>query len=96
MPSRVQLFEHVSSDPNGRAAVWIDGSVRSPYTVRPQLFGKFCEHLRTNIYHGMEAQILLNPTFGRWSFVASGSGVSRPDGGVALEADKARIKVEDL
>jgi alpha-N-arabinofuranosidase len=34
---------------------------------------------------------LLNPTFGKWSFTATRSGSSRPDGGVAFEADQARV-----
>ncbi|MFH1571772.1 MAG: hypothetical protein ABIL09_27530, partial [Gemmatimonadota bacterium] len=53
------------------------------------LFGKFCEHLGANIYQGMEAQILLTPTFGRWRFSA---GDNHPDGGVREESDRARIE----
>ena len=50
---------------NDRATVAVDLSVRSPHTVNPLLFGKFCEHLGYNIYQGMHAQILYNPTFGK-------------------------------
>jgi alpha-N-arabinofuranosidase len=89
MRTNTDLFEHLPA--SGSATVWIDGSVRSPYRVSPKLFGKFCEHLGSNIYHGMEAQILFNPTFGKWSFTASGPSISRPDGGIAFESDKARI-----
>jgi alpha-N-arabinofuranosidase len=94
MPSQADLFEHTPIDENERATIWIDTSVRSPYTVSPHLLGKFCEHLGFNIYHGMEAQNLFNPTFGKWSFTASGPDVSRPDGGVACEPDRARIALQ--
>jgi alpha-N-arabinofuranosidase len=85
-----ELFEHVPAEGQG-ATVWIDPAVRSTYQISPMLLGKFCEHLGTNINHGMEAQILFNPTFGHWPFVASGPGISRPDGGVALEARVSEI-----
>jgi alpha-N-arabinofuranosidase len=52
------------------------------------LLGKFCEHLHTNILHGMEAQILLNPTFGVWPFSA---GDRAPDGGIVVEHEPDRI-----
>jgi alpha-N-arabinofuranosidase len=91
MEHRVQLFEHQATPPGERATVRIEGAVRSPYVVSPKLYGKFCEHLGHNIYGGMDAQILFNPTFGRWSFTASARGVSRPDGGVAYESDPAQI-----
>jgi len=86
-----ELFEHIPAAEGQGATVWIDPAARSAYRVSPMLLGKFCEHLGSNIYHGMEAQILFNPTFGQWSFTASGPGISRPDGGVAFEADKTRI-----
>jgi len=85
-----ELFEHVPAEGQG-ATVWIDPAVRSTYQISPMLLGKFCEHLGTNINHGMEAQILFNSTFGHWPFVASGPGISRPDGGVALEARVSEI-----
>jgi len=94
MTARVTLFEHHPISHATDTTIWIDDSVRATYTVSPYLFGKFCEHLGSNIYNGMEAQILFNPTFGQWSFTASGSGVSRPDGGVAFEPDKAKIAYE--
>jgi alpha-N-arabinofuranosidase len=92
MTTHIRLFEHSPASGTGRATIWIDGSVRSTHKVSPRLFGKFCEHLGSNIYNGMEAQILLNPIFGRWSFTASGDPISRPDGGVVSESDSARIE----
>ena len=53
--------------------------------------GKFCEHLGSNIYHGMEAQILVNPTFAKWVFSAGDDGV---DGGLKPEYDRERMARE--
>ena len=91
MPERVELFEHRAAVETGQARVEIDAGVRSSYRVSPRLLGKFCEHLGANIYHGMEAQVLFNPTFGRWSFTAPRSAASAPDGGVVAEANRAAI-----
>ena len=66
----------------------VDASIRSPYPVNPRLYGKFCEHLGANIYHGMEAQILFNCTFGKWQFSA---GDGHPDGGICEESDRGWI-----
>ncbi len=52
-----------------------------------RLNGKFCEHLGSNIYRGMHAQVLQSPTFGDWPF-ADGM---RPDGGIKRTADEERI-----
>ncbi|MCJ7549347.1 MAG: alpha-N-arabinofuranosidase, partial [Anaerolineae bacterium] len=41
-----------------------------------------------NIYHGMDAQILLNCTFSRWRFSA---GDNHPDGGVQEQSDRDKI-----
>ena len=57
------VFEPVSD--SGRARLSIAPSVRCPHPVSRLLYGKFCEHLGYNIYGGMEAQILHNPTFGQ-------------------------------
>lgn len=66
----------------------IDASRRSSHPVNPFLFGKFCEHLGSNIYNGMEAQILRNPTFGKWAF---GCGGDHINGGAKFEHDFERI-----
>jgi alpha-N-arabinofuranosidase len=94
MTTDSDLFEHIPIGQDERATIHIDGAVRSTYKVSPKLFGKFCEHLGFNIYGGMEAQVLFNPTFGKWSFTTRGSGVSRPDGGVAFESDLAKIAIQ--
>ena len=72
----------------GRATIRIDAGRAAPFAVPRRLFGKFCEHLGANIYHGMEAQILLNATFSRWRFSA---GDNHPDGGVQTDADRDNI-----
>jgi len=80
---------HVPSDAAGRATIRVDRGRASGETVSPWLFAKFCEHLGANIYHGMEAQILLNGTFSRWR-LSSGDG--HPDGGVQEDGDRESIR----
>jgi alpha-N-arabinofuranosidase len=78
-------------EPNGevgKSGLVVDTSVKSPSPVTPRLFGKFCEHLGANIYHGMNAQILDNPTFGKWQFWA---GDDHPDGGTRPLTDREQI-----
>jgi alpha-N-arabinofuranosidase len=94
MTEKAVLYEHVPSGEAQGATIWVDDAVRSTYRVSPRLLGKFCEHLRFNIYNGMEAQILFNPTFGKWSFTAGRYDAIRPDGGVAFESDRAHIAVQ--
>ncbi|WP_276248786.1 MULTISPECIES: alpha-L-arabinofuranosidase C-terminal domain-containing protein [unclassified Haladaptatus] len=53
---------------SGTAVVELQPEIRSEATIDPNLYGKFAEHLGWNIDHGMEAQLLYNPTFGRWRF----------------------------
>ncbi len=86
-----RLFKHVPTADSHLARLTIDASNPSAYRVSPLLFGKFCEHLGTNIYNGMEAQILFNPTFGHWVFDAAENDLNRIDGGTAAEGDRARI-----
>lgn len=50
--------------------------------------GKFAEHLGANIYGGMCAEILQNPTFADYPF---DSGEKTPDGVVQFEIDPQRI-----
>ena len=88
MPQRLDLFDFRPQPDQGRATLTIDPAVRSPHRVSPYLFGKFCEHLGFNIYQGMEAEILFNPTFGQWLFNAT---TDRVDGGMAPEYDATKI-----
>ena len=85
------LFRHtVSSDP-GKASLKVDLQTRSPFAVNPYLYGKFTEHLGQNIYNGIESQILMNPTFGKWCFSAGDNPV---DGGARIESDMKKIAAQ--
>lgn len=86
-----ELFRHTETADPFEASVRIDPGTRAETPVEPRLFGKFCEHLGNNIYHGMDAQILFNPTFGEWHFRAH---ERRPSGGFVSENDRERIHEE--
>lgn len=86
--SKDALMTHVQGK-NGNARVRVDASRPALATIAPFLLGKFCEHLGSNIYHGMEAQILRNPTFAKWRF---GAGESSVDGGEQGEPSLKKIE----
>lgn len=50
--------------------------------------GKFCEHLGDNVYHGMDAQVLRNPTFGDFPFW---TGEMTPEGLTAFHTERDQI-----
>lgn len=57
-----------ATQPAAGATITIDSSTVSPAVSR-RLFGKFTEHLGTNVYEGMWAQLCANPEFApasRW------------------------------
>ncbi|MGD0089278.1 MAG: alpha-L-arabinofuranosidase C-terminal domain-containing protein [Planctomycetota bacterium] len=83
-----ELFQHTKRDGLGQASLIVDAGVRGKHAISPLLYGKFCEHLGANIYNGMDAQILRNPTFGKWRF---GAGESSIDGGVQGQCDQEKI-----
>jgi alpha-N-arabinofuranosidase len=87
----VSLFQFERSADKGKASLRIDSSVRGADPISPYLFGKFCEHLGHNIYQGMDACVLFNPTFGKWIF---GGGTDRANGGMYEGGDPARIAVQ--
>jgi alpha-L-arabinofuranosidase len=82
------LFQHRSDADATRAELAVDVSMHSDRPISPLLYGKFCEHLGGNIYNGMDAQIVRNPTFGSWPF----GGGDAPDGGyvASLGVEEAR------
>lgn len=88
MTQTSDLFSFDPITTPGQAILTVAAAQRSPHRVNPWLFGKFCEHLGANIYHGMEAQLLVNCTFATWRFSA---GDNHPDGGVREESDRERI-----
>ena len=59
------------------ASLVINTREHSATTIPKFITGKFCEHLRNNIYNGMDAQILRNPTMADYPFW---SGQASPDG----------------
>lgn len=67
--------------------VEIDPETRANSPISPRLYGKFSEHLAWNVDHGMEAQLLYNPTFGRWRFRAA---APTEDGGYVGSMDPQR------
>jgi len=89
--SGIDLLHYTPLSEAGHATLKIDAMARAGWRVNPLLYGKFCEHLGHNIYNGMEAQILMNPTFGHWVFVAAENDLNAVDGGAPAEGDRARI-----
>ncbi len=85
MTSKTTLLQHIPSPDPAEASLSVNAQARAPYTISPLLYGKFCEHLGANIYHGMEAQILFNCTFSKWRFSI---GDNHRDGGVREETDR--------
>jgi len=63
----------------------------APYQIPRNLTGKFCEHLGANIYNGMDAQILRNPTFADYPFA---TGATSPDGIVTFISGSDQIESE--
>jgi len=75
------LFEFEPLSEAGRATLTLRPEVRGPVPVSRLLYGKFCEHLGSNIYQGMEAQVLYNPTFAEIALSEEGLKrlAARPD-----------------
>jgi len=73
------------------ATLTIDTTQVSAWAIPQNLTGKFCEHLGANIYNGMDAQILRNPTFADYPFW---TGQLTPDGITAFQFEPDRIDNE--
>jgi alpha-L-arabinofuranosidase len=73
------------------ATLRIRTAEHSSYRIPAFLTGKFCEHLGANIYHGMDAQILRNPTFADWPFW---TGQMTPDGVTTFQFERDKIEGE--
>jgi alpha-N-arabinofuranosidase len=71
-----------------RAAVRVHAATAVGPPVPKLLTGKFAEHLGANIYGGMCAQILVNPTFAEWWFH---NGRHTPDGMPYFLDDSDRV-----
>ena len=70
------------------ATIRVFAEERAPQPIPKYITGKFCEHLGNNIYQGMDAQILRNPTFADYPF---GDGRMSPDGVVVFQSDPREI-----
>lgn len=73
------------------ATLQIDPRQLSAYAIPRNLTGKFCEHLGANIYNGMDAQILRNPTFAEFPFW---TGQMTPDGITSFQFENDKIERE--
>jgi alpha-N-arabinofuranosidase len=78
------------SAPN-RATIHVHAGERSFAPIPKEITGKFAEHLGFNIYHGMSAQILHNPTFAEYPFW---NGRMTPDGVTEFQVDETKIADE--
>ena len=90
------LHRHTPTSDEHSASLRVDPSERTDHTIPPELYAKFAEHLGWNIYHGMDAQILFNPTFGEWRFPAGSANA--PDGGqrFAHDPDEVAAQIEEF
>lgn len=79
-----------TKDPS-HATLRVHAGGRSPYRIPRYITGKFAEHLGANIYNGMDAQILRNPTFADYSFW---TGQMSPDGLTKFHSDDGSITRE--
>ncbi len=73
------------------AVIKVRTDVRSAHAVPRTITGKFAEHLGWNIYNGMWAEVLKNPTFAAYSF---STGQSSPDGVATYHWQRDRIHAE--
>jgi len=75
----------------GRAVLSVRAAERSPHPIPRYITGKFCEHLGSNIYNGMDAQVLRNPTFADYPFW---TGQMSPGGVAKFHSDEEKIAQE--
>jgi len=88
MAATKPIFTFTPTGDASRAELRVDARLRAPKPLTPYITGKFCEHLGSNIYNGMHAQVLRNPTFADHPF---GGGGTRIDGGARFQCDEERI-----
>ena len=88
MGRNASLLRFEAVEDKSRASIRVLAGEPAGRPISRFLTGKFCEHLGRNIYNGMEAQVLRNPTFADFPF---GSRRRHPDGGFLLECDEEKI-----
>jgi len=90
-PAPFPIRELQTSRDSDRATIRVFAEQRAAYRIPREITGKFAEHLGWNIYNGMDAQILRNPTFADYPF---GDGQLTPDGVVKFQTDEPKINDE--
>src|SRR5262249_51380059 len=94
LPRSAALVLIVASILQSRAAtalLRVNTGQRSEFPIPKFITGKFAEHLGFNIYNGMDAQILRNPTFADYPFW---TGQMTPDGVTRFYSDPKAIDDE--
>src|ERR1051325_4164287 len=80
-----------SSTDASNATIVVHAKEPTSHRIPRAITGKFAEHLGFNIYNGMDAQILRNPTFADYPFW---NGQMSPDGVTEFQVDPKRITEE--
>lgn len=88
VPLVILLASIVARAAEREARVIVLADQPSPHPVPRFITGKFAEHLGSNIYNGMCAQIVRNPTFADWPFAGGGQ---TPDGRPRFLSDEKQI-----
>ncbi|MHB9046578.1 MAG: alpha-L-arabinofuranosidase C-terminal domain-containing protein [Pirellulales bacterium] len=70
------------------ATLRVQAGKRAAHAIPAYLTGKFAEHLGNNIYNGMNAQIVRNPTFADYPFA---TGEASADGVATFLVDRQEI-----
>lgn len=73
------------------ATLTVRAGERAAHRIPRFLTGKFCEHLGANIYNGMDAQVLRNPTLADFPL---STGQMTPDGLVTFHFEREKIDSE--
>jgi alpha-N-arabinofuranosidase len=82
---------HGGDAPAEEATLLIHAGELAPSQLPRNLAGQFCEHLGANIYNGMDAQILRNPTLADYPF---STGQMTPDGVATFLYERSKIEEE--
>jgi alpha-N-arabinofuranosidase len=77
--------------PAAEATLLVHAADLAPFHLPRNLAGQFCEHLGANIYNGMDAQILRNPTFADYPFW---TGQMTPDGVATFHFERGKVEDE--
>ncbi|HEY5909352.1 MAG TPA: alpha-L-arabinofuranosidase C-terminal domain-containing protein [Verrucomicrobiae bacterium] len=91
LPLAGGMINSDAADQPVSATLVIDATAVSAFPIPRELTGKFCEHLGANIYNGMDAQILRNPTFADYPFW---TGQMSPDGITTFHFERPSIEGE--